>query len=363
MEAQRPHLTVERVTSGTVAGTLAVGAAILCAAPLNAQQPHARAALFDSHEILAITVFADLGALGGDRGEERPARPARLRLHDAEPGGRDLSIELRTRGNTRRQRGVCRFPPLRVEFDSASSAGTVFEGQRRLKLVTHCRDSDAYERNVVEEYLVYRMYNTVTEASFRVRPARVTYVDTPEQADSTTRFGFFIESDDHMAARVGGVAVEQGDEPRPRTVAAEALAVMAVFQFLIGNTDWSVTALHNVVAVVPPSGSPVPVPYDFDYSGFVDAPYALPAENLGTPSVRIRVFRGFCQPPVDYERLYQRMLQSRSAVTDLIRQTVWLEQRDIRELLDYLDEGWSVLENPERARREIEQQCRATRGG
>lgn len=267
---------------------LLVGVALLHGGRSSAQEP----SLFQSHEVMEITLRADFRSLRGDRGDERPSRPGQLSLLQTAASG-DLSVELRTRGNTRRQRSVCRFPPLRVEFDAASSAGTPFEGQRRLKLVTHCRNSDPYERNVVEEYLIYRMYNLVTDQSFRVRPARLTYLDSSGRSDPQTRFGFFIESDDGMATRVGGVAVEDDDESRPRTVDAEALAVLAVFQFLIGNTDWSVAALHNIVAVVPPTGTPVPVPYDFDYAGFVDTPYAVPAENLGTSSVRTRVFRVF----------------------------------------------------------------------
>lgn len=320
--------------------------------------------LFETDELLEVTLRSDFRALVGDRGDERPTRPARLIIDGGDGhAALDMPVGLRTRGNLRRERSVCRFPPIRVEFDGDSTAGTLFEGQRRLKLVTHCRNNDAYERDVVEEFLVYRIFNLVTPASFQVRPMRVTYEDTNGRQDSETRFGFFIESDDAMAARVGGEAVEDDDEDHPRMMRSEALALMSVFQYLIGNTDWSVTALHNIVAVVPADGVATPVPYDFDSSGLVDAPYAAPPENIGTRSVRVRVFRGFCEPPVDYPSVYARLVAVRQSVDSLVRTTPLLDQGAANSLMEYLDEGWGTLENPDRAYREIERQCRESKRG
>lgn len=314
--------------------------------------------LFSSHSPLVLRIEADFDAISKDRGEERRERPARL--SDIAPDGRatTIAVRLSTRGNFRLSRSVCDFPPLRLNFRKRDTAGTVFAGQDKLKLVAHCQNGrDDYEQYVLKEYLAYRVYNLFTEASFRVRLARITYVWDGEKADSLTKYGFLIEDEDQMAARnhaeildaagVHGFAVDD-----------EQAALFEVFQYFVGNADWSVSALHNV-KLLTREGDPFPVivPYDFDWSGLVNARYAVPPPALNTYSVKERVFIGPCRPVYDLLRVVDAFNLRREEIYELFRRRPGLTRRSLEESLDYLDEFYDCVNDDKCLRRELVRRC------
>ena len=131
--------------------------------------------MFASDDVLHVTVAGPISTLAEnmDGKEELPF------VLTAE--GVEHAIAVRNRGNSRLR--VCEFPPLRLDFDRDATAGTVFEGQNKLKLVTHCRNYDRGEQDMLEEYLTYRLFNALTDASFRVRLLRIRYVDTDGRLD------------------------------------------------------------------------------------------------------------------------------------------------------------------------------------
>ena len=118
-----------------------------------------------------------------------------------------MNVSLGTRGHFRLRQTSCSFVPLRVEFDRPTVTGTVFDGQKALKLVTHCRENEAYEQYTMREYLVYRS-NLLTPRSFRARLAKATYVDSASGQPLTTRYGMFLEDDDDVARRMDGRIAE-----------------------------------------------------------------------------------------------------------------------------------------------------------
>ncbi len=247
-------------------------------------------ALFSSHDLIEFTIETDYGDLRGDREQESEYRPAILRMTDDEGTARTIDIRVRTRGLYRLEN--CRFPPLRVNFPRNSMGGTVFDGQNGIRLVSHCRDRDDDEQNVLEEYLVYRTFNLLTDESFRVRLARVTYADGDDDDDPTVRYAFFREEDEAMAERLGGTYLEIR-QASPRNFGTEQAVRFAVFQYMVGNTDWSMVQFHNAEVFQNLEGIYVPVPYDFDWTGFVSARYARPDERLRIRNVRLRIYRGF----------------------------------------------------------------------
>lgn len=344
---------------------LLTSAAVVAATALEAQLPAqppdaADAPLFASHDVLDFTLVADFEMLDDDRAEVNPERPALLRL--AGPGGApvELALEVRTRGNFRLRRSTCDFPNLRLDFPPGSSAQpTVFAGQKELKLVGHCRDSREYDQNTLEEYLVYRLYNLLTEESFRVRLARVTYRDVRGKEDPVTRHAFLIEDVDMLATRLGGLPIEvQG--VRPHDLDGLASARVELFQYMIGNTDFSIVNFHNAELIRRPDGTYHPVPYDFDFSGLVDAPYATPAAILGTRSVRERVYRGFCRPGVDAPALFDAFLALREASARTFREQPELEPKRADSAIRYLDEFFRIIESPRARQALIERRCRTT---
>ena len=301
---------------------------------------------------------ADLHALFGDRGAQRKDHPATLRYgHGA--GGADtgsIDVKLRTRGIFRLKR--CGFPPIRLDLPAKKLDNTPFAGEDKLKLVTHCQGDRSFERNLLREYALYRVFNALTDSSFRVRLAHVTYVDSARH-DTVTRYGFLIESDTALAQRIAAVPAHSDNVYDPMTDPSY-MTLVAVFQYFIGNTDWSVWKRHNI-AIFQKVAEPrllLAVPYDYDFSGAVNAPYATPPEQLKIQSVRQRVYRGFCQPDSVLAGVLARFRAAKDSIYAAVRAVPDLPERDVRNVLDYFDDFYKVLDNPGAVNREFVRSCR-----
>jgi hypothetical protein len=279
-----------------------------------------------------------------------------------------LDVDIRTRGKTRAERRICEFPPLRLDFDRAAH-GTVLERQNDLKLVTHCQDRREYQQYVLSEYLVYRMYNLLTDLSFRARLNRVSYVDTDGKRDSVTRYAFLLEHVDAVAARNGWKALRIPAVP-PHLVNPQSIALVGVFQYLIGNPDWSLFTVepgeeaccHNTVPIGAGSGPIFSVPYDFDVSGIVNTRYAdrlfgPEQRNLGIRRVRDRAYRGFCASADQLPGLFSVFNQNRAAIYALYREQVGLDADVAKSTLEYLDAFYDTINDPGKAERELAARC------
>ncbi len=314
--------------------------------------------LFSSHELLELALEADWKELDGDRDQESPERPGRVLWKN--PDGVEIAvpIQLNTRGIFRLKKSTCAFPPFRLNFPGEGTEGTVFHGQDKLKLVTHCRDRDDYEQNVLEEYLAYRIYNLLTEVGFRVRPARITYVDVRGEEDPVTRMAFLIEDEDSMAARLGGMMLEVPAAPAS-SFQQEQAGLMYIYQFMIGNTDWSMSRFHNV-KLIRIEREYFPVPYDFDWSGLVDASYAGPNPEIAhlIRNIRERLYWGACNDAIDYQALFARFNEQRAAILSLPQSVHGLTERNQRAAVRYLEDFYEIINSSGAARREIVNACR-----
>ena len=251
-------------------------------------------AFFESSAPLTLTLRADFKAIVRDRDTSTAKwRPAALLATDSTGAPVRVDAQLKTRGIFRLKPAICGFPPLRLNIVRKSAKGTMFEGLDRPKLVTHCQDRPDYEQIILHEYLLYKMYNAVTPLSFRARLARMVYEDVLGKTKPDTAWGFLIEEDEAMAARNGGKILKQKGA-QPADLDQEAMTRVSVFQYMIGNTDWSVPVLHNVTLVMLPTGAVIPVAYDFDFAGIISARYAGPDPRLPIKSVRERLYRGPC---------------------------------------------------------------------
>jgi len=308
--------------------------------------------LFQSDAPLVLELEADFGQLLKDRGQESEERPGRMTLQ--RPGGEvSVPLKLRTRGNFRLRDHICPFPPLRLNFPTDSIAGTPLEGQDKLKLVTHCRDWDRYEQNVLEEYLAYRIYNLLTDVGFRVQLALITYRDTSGEHSAVSRLGFLIEDEEALAARLGGQMLEV-PSAHPDDFVPRQAGLMYVFEFMIGNTDWSLVQFHNVKLIRIVSEY-FPIPYDFDFSGLVDAPYAGPnpalAQRISTVSERL--YWGICSDDIDYRVLFDHFNGHREAILELIQGQAGLTERNARLASAYVESIYEIINDRKEADRMI----------
>jgi hypothetical protein len=333
------------------ASQLAIVALVLVALP---GVGWAQAPLFASDSVLPLRIDGDFKGVFKDRGEERKEHPARLRFSNGTDTA-SVKIELRTRGIFRLKN--CAFPPLRIDLPTGKVANTVFAGQDKLKLVTHCRGDRIYERNLLKEYALYRVFNAVTDTSFRARLAHVTYIDTT-RADTVVRYGILIESDDALGQRLGAAVVDQHRVHDAVTDPAY-MTLVALYQYLIGNTDWSVWGQHNIQVFSDTATHKLfAIPYDYDFSGAVGAPYASPPEQLPIKTVRERYYRGYCQPDSILAGAVARFRASKDSIYAAVRAVSALDERDRRSMLSYFDDFFRTIESSTLIKREFVQRCR-----
>jgi hypothetical protein len=318
--------------------------------------------LFQDEQVLEVTLTAPLRRMAKDRAEEPEYLPGSLSYLDTQGVTATLALKVRPRGNSRRDRDVCSFPPLRLNFAKKQTEGTVFAGQNILKLVTHCRWTEKFQQYVLKEYLAYRMFNLLSDASFRVRLLKITYVDSEDDAKPYQRYGFVIEDKNRLARRLHTrVAEPVAIEPEQLEPAQASIA--SLFQYMISNTDFSFIAAppgenccHNAILLEGPEGTYLPVPYDFDRTGIVDPPNALPDENLRQKNVRDRLYRGFCVPDQDFTAALEKTRMLRPRLQALFENQADLSERSRKTALRFLDSYYRIIDTP--AARERSLKCR-----
>lgn len=311
--------------------------ALALAAPAAAQQP--ATPLFASDAPIRLTVTAPLQGLIHNRESGQRAAGS---LTEAD--GRVLPISLKLRGITRRTAEVCDFPPLRVDFTAPPPAASLFAGQDKLKLVTHCRNSPSFQQYLLLEVAAYRMYNLLTPHSFRVRLAEIDYRD-PGGRELMTRTGFFIEDLRDVARRNGMRQIHAGERIPVADLSAPDAARYALFQHMISNHDWSMRAgppgeecCHNAQLIgTLGAGSAIPVPYDFDFSGMVSTPYAHAPDELQISDVRQRVYRGYCMHNADAIGAARQMRALRPQLLGVLTQVPGLEPRTQQRAAAFLE--------------------------
>ncbi|MEO1449654.1 MAG: hypothetical protein AAFV07_08985 [Bacteroidota bacterium] len=212
-----------------------------------------------------------------------------------------------------------------------------------------------------EEYLLYRTYNQLTPHSFRARFGEITYVDTRGKIDTLVKPMFFIEPQEQMAARCGGKLLKV-KQVHPNQTNIEQATLTAFFAYMVGNTDWSIPGLHNIRLVrTSPAEPPICVPYDFDWSGAIAAPYAKPNPQLGINSVRERVFRGFCQDENMFRAVADSFQIHKTEILDLYRTMPGLPEKRLTRAVEYYESFYAILDDPKKFRREILDRCRTTK--
>jgi len=212
-----------------------------------------------------------------------------------------IPIKLTTRGRSRLE--YCRFPPLSITFNKKQSKGTIFEGQKKkLKIVTHCRQSSAHRKYIIQEQRIYEALNVLTDVSFRTRVLKATYQNSERPDQQINEPAFIIESIFEVADR-NDLKRQKVNKVLTSQLDPDYATVSALFQFMIGNTDWSVLSgpsgkdcCHNSRPLSPSRADTgwFVVPYDFDQAGLINTRYAVVAAPLPIKTVRQRLFRGRC---------------------------------------------------------------------
>jgi len=330
------------------------------AADLEKEQKRAKQseAFFATTAPLEVTLTTNIKRIRNDKNtdENAPWRPATLSYKGEDGKDVVLPMTIRTRGIWRRKN--CDFPPLRLNFKGEDTKNTLLAGINKPKLVNYCRDTDDYEQYLLQEAQLYRAYRLLTDASHRSRLLIVNYTDSASGKLHTKRAGILIEEPDVMAARNGGPILDL------KGAIAEDLepyhdALVGLFNYFIGNTDFSTYALHNVELINQPSGQVIPVAFDFDFSGVINTSYATPDPKLPIQNVRFRLFRGYCVDPEQTQKAIAKFNEQKNAIYALYSDELgkMLKPKIVESTLKYFDEFYKTINDPKRAKREINEDC------
>jgi len=321
-----------------------------------------KAKLFDSDQTMEVRLSAPWNDIVRNKKNQNPY-PARIEFSDSLGQSHSIPLTVQRRGLTRQT--VCKFPPVKLRFDKDSVKGTIFSGKKSLKLVTHCDNGDRWEQYYLKEMLAYRMYNLITERSFRVRPLSITYIDSEKNSADDPRFAFLIEDDSDVAKRNKLKSFDIRLVPPNRLESLEA-SRLALFQYMIGNVDYSALkgpgaedCCHNAKLIGPEDGSELyAVPYDFDVSGLVNAHYAVPNAGLPIRKVTDRLYRGYCVHNATLGAARQEYLAQEQAVLGLVTGESRLNSRITKLALRYLEDFFDILKSDSEFNKNIIQKCR-----
>ncbi len=315
--------------------------------------------LFQDDAALRVEITAPFSRLINERPKEEEF-PGVFAFKDPAGVAIELDLQVRARGKFRHTN--CDFPPLYLNFKRSQVGGTLFDQQNKLKMVVHCKDSGRYQQSVLREYLAYRMLNSLTDRSFRVRLLDVTYVDSEDRRPRMVRSAFLIEHENRLADRLGMQRLNIFPDV-VGAIKADHLNLTSIYQYLLGNTDFSAIlgskeeCCHNY-ALFGTDGAPLrAIPYDFDMSGFVHTPYARPHEGLDIDNVRQRLYQGFCENNPYVEASVSEFMQARDTFYALVTDLQALEPTVRERLASYMDEFYETISDPQAVQREILDRC------
>jgi len=343
---------------------MALASLLLCLSPPEAKADStAVAPLFNSDQTLNVRIVAPFDVIARDRPTEEYLQG--MFYYTSSDGELvELDVGIRARGNYRRRADICGFPPLRLNFKKSQVKDSLFEGQDKVKLVTDCTaDKYNYEQAVIAEFLAYRILSLLTDISFRVRLLQIEYV-TPGVEKSIEGYGVLIEHKDNLAERLG-VSTLVVDKTPVSSLDPDYLNLTSVFQYLIGNTDFSPLTgppggkcCHNHTLFGNEGEPYYSIPYDFDMSGFVNAPYATPNPKLRLDSVQERLYRGRCINndllPVTLEAFSAK----RDEIESIVRERTELSTRKRRDILRYISQFYSSLSSQRELDRNLIHKCK-----
>lgn len=302
--------------------------------------------LLTYREVVDLTLEADFATLRQNKMKDY-SYPSRLSFEDAKGEKQNWNLKISVRGAFRRVH-CADMPPLRFNFKKSDLKSAGLAKYDDLKLVTQCLlDDERAADMVLREYLAYKMFNEISPYSFRVQLVRITYKDI-QSGERRRQWAFLIEDTAQLRNRV---EAEKPDTELNYNLPASAFhleheKIVAMFEYFIGNTDWSLNTLRNL-KLMERHGKYIIVPYDFDFSGLVASPYASVSSEFGRLSTRDRIYLGFPEDLEDLHVAQAILLGHRVKFEKMIRKSKYLSAASRRDMLDFMDDYY---DNPEMVR-------------
>jgi hypothetical protein len=342
---------------------LAILVSVACAAPARTAVARDADPLFSDDSILDVRIVAPFKQIMRERPIDEEI-PGTFSFVAADGSSGEFSVDIRTRGNNRRREDVCPFAPLRLDFKKDDLDDTLFDKQDKLKLVTHCDNgSKVYQQAVIKEYLAYRVFNTVTDISFRVRLLRITYEYSDKNNDEETTYGFLIESKERLAKRIG-LDEQEITAMSVTLLDQEYTNLSSIFEYFIGNLDFSPVigasgevCCHNYALFSADRNTYWSIPYDFDLTGFVESPHHNLNPKFKQRNARQRVYRGRCHNQDYVPASLQKFRDKRATIEATIATQPELEKSARKRLESYIKSFYKLLDKEDKLVKEFADDC------
>lgn len=312
--------------------------------------------LWKSETPLEVTFTANFRQLRKEKNQNAPWHAATITYKDSAGGATTVPLRVRTRGIWRLAN--CEFPPLKLDFPDKATKQSLFDDLEEPKMVTYCKSGSNADEYVLQELQLYRIYRRLTPVAHETRLLRVTYTDSASGKPEFTRWAFLIEDTGRMAERVGGREIElKGATDEDLEPDQTALAFL--YMYFVGNTDFSFNSLHNAELMALGTGRTVPVPYDFDFAGAINLPYAAPAPNLRIRNVRERQFRGYCSIRDAYTPAMELFKSRKDDIYALYGDSIGalISRPTARATLGYFDKFFEDIATPQTFMRRVYPDC------
>ncbi len=299
--------------------------------------------LFQDEELLEITLRFDLSTYFRTK-PKKDYLKANMTIHLSDTDSINKDIRLRSRGIFRHQE--CKYPPIQLNFKKVDFGYSDLDSITKIKMVTECSSGSENRGYLLREYLIYKMFNVLTDTSFRVRLLTVNYIDSENKRRSLKQYSFVIEPLEMLTARTNSTEVKS-PALNQKHIVPYIMDRLAIFNYMIGNYDWSIPGQHNVKVIKPmildPTGLGIAIPYDFDWTGLVNASYAIPHEDVGTASVRERIYTGICRSREVFEKDLEIFAEKKDEFYKKINEFLYLNTKEKRDIIRYLDQFYNRL--------------------
>ena len=271
---------------------------------------------------------------------------------------RSIPSKIRARGNFRRK--ICYFKPMKIKIKKKDAENTIFKGARTLKLVVPCQNESGNNELVYKELMCYQMFGVLSKIHLKTQPVTLTiHEQKGKKIIDHEIFGFLIEDDNKLADRHNAKKYPSNRRVSPLSISDSSAVNFAIFEYIIGNTDWSMVYQHNVEMLYLNS-SAFSIPYDFDHSGIVNAYYAKPNPMLNIRSVRDRVYRGMCRKdPLIFEKMRQHYVSKIDDIKLVVNNYKnKISDKEFTRISDYLNDFFEIIKSEELFKEKIASKCR-----
>ncbi|HJW31548.1 MAG TPA: hypothetical protein VJ508_20100 [Saprospiraceae bacterium] len=268
-----------------------------------------------------------------------------------------LQAKVRTRGHMRLD--ICSFPPLKLKIEKDDLARHKLSNLNEMDVVEHCHNSDADDQLLLKEFMAYKLWELVSPNYFKTQLIRLHYVNPDGSEAHEPGYSFVKEDVSEMASRLNGRIIKTKVISRD-AVEHTPFLLTCLFEFMIGNTDWYIPTRHNLEFLgIPGCTLLTAIPYDFDYSGLVNAPYAVhdPSLNLGESTTRSRYYQGWCESEDAVANQLQIFLKQKDNILAMPSHIRGLDAKNIKSCTDYLTSFFEIIENPKKLNNQIIRHC------